>query len=194
MCTTQPIKDSEQLKNFRDYYQCQEHNPRNHALIILGLNSALRISDILDLHWIDIYENGKYRTHITINEKKTGKENRIVLNDAAINALEEFRRFLVIQKRFELNKYIFCSQKAPYDRISRSQAFRIVKKAAEKCGLDEHISCHSLRKTFGYFAWKQGVQPALLMSIYNHSSYEITKRYLCIDQNEKDEVYNKVIL
>lgn len=194
MSTTQPIKNQEQLRNFRDYYQYQEHNPRNHALIILALNSALRISDILDLHWNDIYEDEKYKTHITINEKKTGKENRIVLNKAAVIALEELRSYLISHDRFNINKHIFCSQKKPYDKLSRSQAFRIVKKAAAQCGLEEHISCHSLRKTFGYFAWKQGVQPALLMSIYNHSSYEITKRYLCIDQNEKDEVYTKIVL
>lgn len=73
-------------------------------------------------------------------------------------------------------------------------AFRIIKKAADQCGLREHISCHSLRKTFGYYAWKQGTPPALLMSIYNHSSYEITKRYLCIDQQEKDKVYMEIQL
>lgn len=72
--------------------------------------------------------------------------------------------------------------------------FRIIKKAADQCGLREHISCHSLRKTFGYYAWKQGTPPALLMSIYNHSSYEITKRYLCIDQQEKDKVYMEIQL
>lgn len=34
-----------------------------------------------------------------------------------------------------------------------------------------------------------GVPPALIMSIYNHSSLEITKRYLSIDQDDKDEVF-----
>lgn len=78
--------------------------------------------------------------------------------------------------------------------MSRSQAFRIVKEAAEYAGLDEHISCHSLRKTFGYHAWKQGVQPALLMELYNHSSYRVTKKYLCIEQEDKDRVYLNVQL
>lgn len=67
-----------------------------------------------------------------------------------------------------------------------------MKEAAAFAGLEEHISCHSLRKTFGYHAWKQGTQPALLMSIFNHSTYHITKRYLGIDQDDKDEVFAKI--
>ena len=42
-----------------------------------------------------------------------------------------------------------------------------------------------MRKTFGYYAWKYGTPPAVLMDIYNHSSYEITKRYLGIKQDDK---------
>lgn len=58
--------------------------------------------------------------------------------------------------------------------------------------MPEHISCHSLRKTFGYHAWKQSVPPTMLMDIYNHSSYQITKRYLGIDQDDKDQVFEKI--
>ena len=67
-------------------------------------------------------------------------------------------------------------------------------KAAEETGIDGNVSCHSLRKTFGYHAWKQGVPPAMLMMIYNHSSYQITKRYLGIIQEEKDDVFYHVQL
>ena len=49
-----------------------------------------------------------------------------------------------------------------------------------------------MRKTFGYYAWKCGTPPAILMDIYNHSSYEITKRYLGIKQDDKDSVFFKV--
>ena len=85
-------------------------------------------------------------------------------------------------------------QKSGPEPLSRSQAFRIIKKAANYYGFEQNISCHSLRKTFGYFAWKNGTPPALLMSIYNHSSYEITKRYLGIDQLEKDKVFLETFL
>ena len=69
-----------------------------------------------------------------------------------------------------------------------------MKKAAADCHLEGVISCHSLRKTFGYHAWKQGTPPALLMNIYNHSSYQITKRYLGIEQSDKDAVFEKIRL
>lgn len=191
MGTTQPIKNESQLVEFRNYYKEREYNPRNYALIVTGLNSALRIGDILSLRWRDVYTGSRYKKHIEITEKKTGKRNVLALNQALAEALEFYRSSIA---DFKKSDYIFTSQKSSGNTISRSQAFRIVKKAAEHCGLQEHISCHSLRKTFGYYAWKNGTPPALLMSIYNHSSYEITKRYLCIDQLEKDEVYMKITL
>lgn len=191
MSTTQPIKDRDTLEKFRNYYKDTEYKPRNYAMIVLGLNSALRISDMLKLRWCDVYENGNYRGHICVVEKKTGKENILAVNGKSVEALEMYRNTL---SEFNESDYIFCSQKCPHEPISRSQAFRIIKKAAQYCGLNNHVSCHSLRKTFGYYAWKDGTPPALLMSIYNHSSYEITKRYLCIDQIEKDEVYLKISL
>lgn len=90
--------------------------------------------------------------------------------------------------------YIFQSRKGENDPITRQQAFRIVREAAAYAGLSESVSCHSLRKTFGYYAWKQGVSPVLLMKIYNHSSFVVTQRYLGIEQEEKDDVFLNICL
>ena len=53
MGTAQPIRNDEELEAFRNYYLEQKTNYRNYALICLGVNSALRISDILKLKWND---------------------------------------------------------------------------------------------------------------------------------------------
>lgn len=195
MGTTQPIRSNESLQLFKNYYLHQKVNYRNYTLIITGLNTALRISDILQLTWDMVYDNVKksISTHITVFEQKTGKSNRIFLNRELRKVLEIYYRERKVQDNIK-NIYLFYSIRNNSQPLSRYQAYRIIRHAAENVGLSENISCHSLRKTFGYHAWKQGTPPALLMSIYNHSSYEITKRYLCIDQDDKDELFSKIKL
>lgn len=188
MSTTDPIKNEAQLKKFEEYYLVQKPVSRNYALIILGLNTAFRISDLLLLEWKDVFleKENRCRDHISIIEHKTGKIRRVAVNDSVKKVLD------ILWNNREQDKkspYLFSNGRKSQTPISRSQAFRIIKEAAVYAGLNEHVSCHSLRKTFGYHAWKRGVQPALLMELYNHSSYRVTKRYLGIEQEDKDQVY-----
>ena len=187
MGTTQPIRDRQKLQNFSTYYKDEKPNLRNYALVVLGLNTALRISDLLHLRWNDLYDFEKlcFRDHLLIKEQKTGKRNRIAINEKAREAMEMYFN----ERNPEADEFIFSKRTNPYKPLSRSQAYRIVKDDANHTTSEEAVSCHSLRKTFGYFAWQEGVQPALLMDVFNHSSYAITKRYLGIEQDEKDLVY-----
>ncbi|MCX4268045.1 MAG: tyrosine-type recombinase/integrase [Lachnospiraceae bacterium] len=196
MSTTQPIKSKDALNQFKNYYLLQKPQPRNYTLIILGLNTALRISDILTLKWNDIYDDHTktMKKHLEVIEQKTGKSRTIALNRSICTTLKNYLSYSFQEKPYEKEQYLFLSQKGKNEPISRSQAYRIICTAAKASGLDQHISCHSLRKTFGYHAWKQGTPPALLMDLYNHSSYSITKRYLSIEQDERDEVYLKITL
>lgn len=197
MSTTAPIKDETQLQKFKEYYLVKKPVYRNYALIILGLNTAFRIGDLLLLQWKDVFciEKNNWRDHICITEHKTGKARSVAVNDSVRKVLEllwKDRKKSCGQEK--TCPYLFPNGRTSMMPLSRSQAFRIIKEAALYAGLDEHISCHSLRKTFGYHAWKRGVQPALLMELYNHSSYRITRQYLGIEQEDKDRVYLDVQL
>ena len=90
MSTTQPIRDKEALRKFKNFYKTQKPNPRNYAIIVLGLNTALRISDILNLTSEMVYDHNKVREHIVVKEQKTGKINRILLNRKVRKALPSF--------------------------------------------------------------------------------------------------------
>lgn len=193
MSTTQPVRDLDKLTELKNYYYQKEPNLRNYALISLGLNTALRISDLLCLKWENIYdfECQDFRQHIVVTEHKTGKENRIALNQSAKKAL---RIYLSSIADVHADDYLFCGRNRRTVPLSRSQAYRIIRHASEELHLDTGISCHSMRKTFGYHAWKNGIPPIILMDIFNHSSYEVTKRYLGIDQDDKDSVFLEVNL
>ena len=199
MKITQPIRDIAELKEIKRYYREVKPNKRNSLLVVCGLNTALRISDILKLRWKDVYNENllSFKSHIDVKEQKTGKKTTVFINK---NLKEAFASFLkdIIAKKGKLcevmEQFIFLGQKSTDKPISRIQAFRIISEAAKKCLLSHKVSCHSLRKTFGYHAWKKGVSPALLTSIYNHSSYKITTRYLGIEQDDRDEVFELVNL
>ena len=180
MNTAQPIRNLEDLKNFKNYYKEIHPNARNQLLVILGLNTALRISDLLTLRWEDVYNfsQNRWQEHIEIIEQKTGKTSCIYINHNIHACLQNYQAQLrKEQKPIQPEKYLFPHSNKN-EPISRVQAFR----------------CHSLRKTFGYHAWRQGVQPAMLVSIYNHSSYEVTKRYLGIEQEDRDRIFQQIQL
>lgn len=191
MSATKPIKNQENIQKLKDYFLGQKRY-RDYTLVTFGLNTALRISDLLSLTWKDVYQfdNHCFYTYVNVKEQKTGKMNQIYLNVAVIQALS-----LLLEHNPDISgdTYIFKSRKGTQP-ISRIQAYRIIHDAGNALGFETKVSCHSLRKTFGYQAWKQGAEPALIMNIYNHSSYQITKRYLCIDQDDRDSLYQRVNL
>ena len=188
MAAADPIRDPKQLLQLAEYW-LKRGSYRNYALIVLGVYTALRISDLLLLKWDDVHDDkrGKFRSHIVLTERKTGKQKAVALNQKVITAL----RLLLTRKRGE---YIFAGNRKDEKPISRVQAWRIIRVAAEAVQAVGRIACHSLRKTFGYFAWKMGILPIMLMDIFNHSSFEITRLYLGITQDDRDTIYLNMAL
>lgn len=196
MNSAEPIKKATDLLKIKNYYKDICPNPRNELLIILGLNTALRISDILSLTWQDVYdfEHKEYRNRINIAEQKTGKTTQIYINQNVVEALKKYKIYLKEKKKSpQKDSYLFAHSNKNIP-ISRVQAFRLIKDAAEYYDISGVISCHSLRKTFGYHAWKQGASPVILVEVFNHSSYQVTKRYLGIEQEDKDKIFRKIKL
>ena len=78
MSQTKPIKNISEMKAFRDYYLLENYNLRNYVLIVFGLNTALRISDLLTVCWADVFDFKKesFKKHLEIRESKTGKRNK----------------------------------------------------------------------------------------------------------------------
>ena len=188
MSTTQPIRDEKNIIAIMDFYY-QQRQYRNYLLINMGIYTALRISDLLSLIWDDIYdfEKRRFRKTITITEEKTGKSKIVALNKDVIKALQIYKNAASI-KIYDRGRFLF-ENKRTGKAISRVQGYRIIRAASDALKFDERVSCHSLRKTFGYHAWKSGVSPAVIMEIYNHSSLAVTRRYLGITQDDKNAVY-----
>ena len=171
----QPLKSVEDIERMKKALQ-----GRNLLLLIVGINSTLRIGDILSLKVRDV--TGDY---IVLREKKTGKAKRIRINSAIKEAVES-----LVPTNAKADDWLFPSRKGD-KAISRVQAWRILDGAANKAGIADRVrfGTHSLRKTAAYHAYKNGTDIALLMRVLNHSSAKETLRYIGIEDEQIDEVY-----
>ena len=183
----QPIRDKKQIENMKRYLK--ESNIRDWLLFVLGINSGLRISDLLKLTVEDV--NGKER--ISIKETKTGKTKDFPLSDNCKKAIIEYLKSLKLTAGV-----LFPSRKSSGSgntgAISRQQAYDVINKAAMQVGIITktngiNIGTHTLRKTFGYHAYQSGISIEVIQKLLNHSAPSVTLRYLGITQDELDNVY-----
>lgn len=177
----QPIKSIDDINRIK---QALSNSPRNLLLFIVGINTTLRISDILPLRAKDV--SGDY---IYLRETKTGKSKRIRLNTAIKSAIAE-----LLPADTPPEAYLFPSRKGNKP-ISRVQAWRILNDAAARAGLSHiRIGTHSMRKTAAYHAYNNGTDITLLMRVLNHSSEKETLRYIGIEDEQIDDVYEGLCL
>jgi len=189
MAATEPIRDKRQLQQLAEHF-LKRGQFRNYVLIVFGVCTALRISDLLRLTWDVVYDatHEEFYSHITIVERKTGKTKTIALNPQIIQALR-----LYYPHRH--GSYIFSNNRKEGRAISRIQAWRVIKAAVAAVGIMGKVACHSLRKSWGYHAWTSGdVSPVIIMDVLNHSNYETTRRYLGVAQDDLDRAYLGMVL
>ncbi|WP_298845642.1 tyrosine-type recombinase/integrase [Clostridium sp.] len=183
----EPIKDKKKINDFLTFLKGK--NERDWIMAKFQLNTGLRISDVVKVKVSDILtEKFNFKDYFVLKEQKTNKEKKIKLNDSIKIALSSY----IKQNKLGHNNYIFRSRKGLNEHISVTQAYRLLKNAAVSIGI-ENFGTHSLIKTWGYWTYKVSrYNIGLIMDTFNHSSQEITLRYIGIDQGAKDELYSLV--
>ncbi len=185
MNTVEAIKEKRQIDSMKKILKA--NNLRDYLLFVLGINIGMRISDLLQLRWGDVLDQkNKPREYFWIKEQKTSKKRKIMLNDASRKALGEVYEAGV---GVTAQDFLFVSQKGKNRPISRVHAWYLLNGAARAVGIEARIGTHTLRKTFGYHAYKQGTDITLLQQVFNHAAPSITLRYIGITQDDIDQVY-----
>jgi integrase len=174
MNVVQPIRDLMKIEEIKN--ELLKISYRDYMIFTFGINTGLRISDILKLKVSDV----KNKDHIIIKEQKTGKTKRFKIQSQFKQEVEKY-----IQGMDSMN-YLFRSRKGINKPIGRIQYYKVMRKAAEPLGIKE-IGTHTLRKTFGYFHYKKNKDVALLQEIFNHSGPSVTLRYIGINQDKMDD-------
>lgn len=197
MTTTYPLKNREDIEAVKTYLlnkkkknypnQLDENNRRDYLMFMVGISSALRISDILSLQVGDLSVDGRRaREFIIMKEQKTKKTKRFAVSLNLRRAIEAY----LVEFKPALDNYVFTSREGTDKPITRHRALQILDKALEECNLGHiRMGTHGLRKSFAYHLWKQGTDITYIMRLLNHSSPRETLTYITVEQDELDELY-----
>jgi integrase len=168
--TVEPIRDPEQIRQMKEILLHGSY--RDYFLFVFGINSGLRISDILPLRVMDV----KYTNQLRIREQKTGKVRKVQMPSTLKSEIEKYSASLAD------SDYLFPSRKGNKP-ISRIQAWKLINDAAKEIGIEGSIGTHTLRKTFGYHFYQRTKDVAMLQQILGHSAPSITLRYIGINDD-----------
>lgn len=200
----QPIKDPQDIEAAKRYLLSQQPrwltkptNLRNYMMFVININNGCRISDLLSLKIGDVVSpSGVLEDQILIRESKTGKTRYIFLGPSSKDAIACYLNAL---PQWSRDDYLFssCKSKAGESKpLGRQQAWKIISDMGKAIseGKDHplHLGTHSMRKTFGYQRIAKDPENQLLLSqiseMYNHTSLEITYKYLGIDVETKRDL------
>ena len=189
MNTVEPIKDKMKILAIKRNLKAEE-KPRNYTLFVMGCNLALRISDLLSLKVKDVIDSkGDIKTYLHVKEGKTGRQAKITINNTAKEALNYY---LNRSKGIDPDSYIFKSERSN-KKLDRIRTWGLIQEWTKAVGLEgERYGTHSLRKTWGYQARKQGLSIEQISEKLGHKSVIVTKRYIGISQEEINQVEKEV--
>ena len=122
----------EQIQQIKEYLK--EKNERNYILFVMGINTGLRISDILKLKVGDVQGS-----HISMREMKTGKQKRIQITSSLKRELKWFN------EGREVEEYLLKSRKGKNRPIGRSMAYKILKSIVAEFDWMKSVHIHSER-------------------------------------------------
>jgi integrase/recombinase XerD len=130
--------------------------------------SAGRVSEISGLVWRDVIPNGESGQVVLYG--KGGKTRSVLLSKATYKAL------LAMRNGADANDPVFVSQKG--SRLSVTQIWRIVAKAAQRAGIEGNVSPHWFRHSHASHALTRGASVALVRDTLGHESLTTTSKYL----------------
>ena len=168
MEVVEPIRDKKDIKRMKEVLLKQSY--RNYFMFTLGINVGLRVPDLLLLKVKDV----RNKDNIYMRNNKTNRDNRFPIIPELKEEINKYTQGM------NEEEYLFQSKKCPGKSLNYDAAYRIIKKAATKIGL-EHVGSLSMRKTFGYHHYKRTNDIAFLMEVFNHSSKHEFLRYIGID-------------
>lgn len=151
---------------------------RNRAIIEVLYSCGLRISELINLKFSDLFfDEGFIKV-----EGKGSKQRLVPISHTAINEIEKYllyRKHLNIKKGHE--DVLFLSNRGT--AISRIMIFHFIKQYAEQAGISKTISPHTFRHSFATHLLEGGANIRAIQLMLGHEKITTTEIYTHMDRD-----------
>jgi len=160
---------------------------RNRAILETLYGCGLRVSELLNLKFSDLYFEEDF---IKVTGK--GDKQRFVpiskVNKKYINLYQnEIRIHQKIAMGHE--DYVFLNRRGK--QLTRAMIFTIIKRLAEVIGLDKSISPHTFRHSFATHLLENGADLRAIQQMLGHESITTTEVYMHVNRTHLAKVLNE---
>ena len=163
---------------------------RDKALVELLYATGARVSELINLNTLDISTvDTEAGVTTTVKLKgKGGKERVVPIGSFAVAAVNDYLvRSRPTLLKVSTQKALFLNQKG--GRLSRQSAWNLVANAAERAGLLDQVTPHSMRHSFATHLLDGGADIRVVQELLGHSSVTTTQIYTLITIDHLRESY-----
>ncbi len=163
---------------------------RDKALILIGFAGGFRRSELVNIDYEDI-EFVPEGVKILVKRSKTDQSGEGTIKAIPYFDNEEFCPVLALKNY--INQKITIKSKGKVFGISDKSVALIVKRYAEKAGLDSSkYAGHSLRSGFATTAAEFGAEERNIMAMTGHKTTQMVRRYIHEANLFKNNALNKI--
>jgi integrase/recombinase XerD len=163
---------------------------RDKALVELLYATGARVSELINLNTLDIstFDSEAGSTTTVKLKGKGGKERIVPIGSYAVAAVNDYLvRSRPTLLKVSTQKALFLNQRG--GRLSRQSAWNLVAKAAERAGLSDQVTPHSMRHSFATHLLDGGADIRVVQELLGHSSVTTTQIYTLITIDHLRESY-----
>ena len=163
---------------------------RDKALVELLYATGARVSELINLNTLDISTSDTQAgATTTVKLKgKGGKERVVPIGSFAVAAVNDYLvRSRPTLLKVSTQKALFLNQRG--GRLSRQSAWNLVAKAAERAGLSDQVTPHSMRHSFATHLLDGGADIRVVQELLGHSSVTTTQIYTLVTIDHLRESY-----
>ncbi|WP_234031304.1 site-specific tyrosine recombinase XerD [Mycetocola zhujimingii] len=157
---------------------------RDRALLEFLYATGARVSEVVSLNVDDVFDEDIVRL-----TGKGNKERIVPVGSYARTALDSYlvRARPVFSVRGVATPALFLGLRG--QRVSRQNAWLIIRAAAERAGLAAHVSPHTLRHSFATHLLQGGADVRVVQELLGHSSVATTQIYTLVTADTLRDMY-----